>query len=65
MEVEYLGVKLFVSFFYIEAEPQTKDYIGAPESVEIENIQIKDENVYDLFSYDQLAEIEYIILKNI
>ena len=65
MEVEYLGVKLFVTFFYIEAEPQTKDYIGSPESVEIENIQIKDENVYDLFSYDQLAEIEYIILKNI
>lgn len=63
MEIEYLGIKMDVVFSFDRQESQTQNYVGSADSVEINEIKIKDLDVYDLFSSNQLTEIEDIIIK--
>lgn len=63
MEIEYLGIKMDVVFYFDRQESQTQDYVGSADSVEINEIKIKEVDVYDLFSGSQITEIEDIIIK--
>ncbi len=65
MNIIYNDIALSIEYSYEEQEPGSYDYPGSPDSAEIESVKVKDVDIYDLLSIEQLYEIEGIILNKI
>ena len=65
MTINYCNIELVVEYDYEEAEPQTYDYPGSPDSVVLESVEVNDVDIYDMLTIEQLYDIESIILEKI
>jgi hypothetical protein len=65
MIITYCNIKMEVEYCYEEAEPQTYDYPGSPDSAAIESVYVGDVDIYDMLTTEQLYDIEGIILNEI
>ena len=65
MIITYCNIKMEVEYCYEEAEPQTYDYPGSPDSATIESVYVGDIDIYDMLTIEQLYDIEEIIINEI
>jgi hypothetical protein len=65
MIITYCNIKMEVEYCYEEAEPQTYDYPGSPDSAVIESVYVNEVDIYDMLTVEQLYDIEGIILDKI
>ena len=65
MIITYCNIKMEVEYCYEEAEPQTYDYFGSPDSATVESVYVADVDIYDMLTTEQLYDIEGIILNEI
>ena len=63
--IVYSGVEMVVIYDYQEGEEQTWDYPGSAPEVEVEAIYAKDSEVdlFDIFTWDQIEDLENILLE--
>lgn len=67
-EIEYKGIELIVNGNYTEREEETYDLPGCPATFEALDIYVGYEgqiSIIDLFSNDDLIEIEKLVLEKI
>ena len=62
--IVYSGVEMVVMYDYEKGEEQMWDYPGSAPNVEVEAVFAKDSEVdlFDIFTYFQIEELEDIIL---
>jgi len=65
MIITYCNISMLVEYCYEEAEPQTYDYPGSPDSATIESVYVGDVDIYDMLTTEQIYDIEGIILNEI
>ena len=63
-QLKYKDVILDIEGHYYEGEEQTRNYIGSPDTYEIDNVYINFINVNELLE-NQLEDIEELILNQI
>jgi len=63
--IVYSGVEMVVIYDYQEGEEQTWDYPGSAPEIEVEAIFAKDSEVdlFDIFTWDQIEDLENILLE--
>ena len=61
-EEVFYGVNVQGTYYYTKGEPQTYDYIGSPQMVELLTLFIGDQDAIELLE-DKVEEIERQILE--
>jgi len=61
-EVNLYDILLWVEYDFRDGEEQTYDYVGSPPTVDIYAIYVRDVDIMDIFSNDQLEYIETKII---
>lgn len=65
MKINYCDIELVIDYVYEEAEPQTYDYPGAPDSVVLQSVEVNDVDIYEMLTVEQMYDIEGIVLEKI
>lgn len=63
MKINYCEIPMEVVYEFYKGEPQTWDYPGSPDEVELESVEVGGFDIYNLLSPDQMHDIENIILE--
>jgi hypothetical protein len=62
-EVKLYDILLWVEYDFRDGEDQTYDYVGSPPTVDLYAIYVAGVDIFDIFSSDQLEQIESEIIK--
>ncbi len=65
MRIGYYGVDLEVTYRHYIGEPETYDYPGSPDEVELLSVEVNDIDITEILVEEQIEEIENIILNKL
>ena len=65
MRINYCEVPMEVVYEFYKGEEQTWDYIGSPDEVIIESVEVGGVDIYHLLNEAQFHDIENIILEEL
>lgn len=65
MIINYCDINMHVEYSYEEAEPETYDYPGSPDSAVLESVSINGVDILEMLSVEQYYDIEGIVLQKI
>tara|TARA_R100000734_G_C3307392_1_gene97975 strand:+ start:572 stop:769 length:198 start_codon:yes stop_codon:yes gene_type:complete len=65
MTIKYYNVPIEVTYKHYIGEPETHDYPGSPDEVELLSAEVNDIDITEILVEEQIEDIEDLILKEI